>query len=103
MAIQDKTPISMSLAENIARMEVLFDTCADIKKKQMNLGVHKDVPCYLTFIEVAVDMGNSALLELLKYLRGAEKEEIYAALSKNALGISDATYFETIERRLPVF
>lgn len=97
MAIQDKTPISMSLAENIARMEVLFDTCADIKKKQMNLGVHKDVPCYLTFIEVAVDMGNSALLELLKYLRGAEKEEIYAALSKNALGISDATYFETIE------
>ncbi len=49
MAIQEKTPISMSLAENVARMEVLFDTCADIKKKQMNLGVHKDVPCYLTF------------------------------------------------------
>lgn len=95
--MQEKTPVSKSLAENIARMEVLFDTCDDIKKKQMNLGIHKDVPCYLTFIEVAVDMGNSALLELLKYLRSAEKEEIYAALSKNALGISDATYFETIE------
>lgn len=95
--MQEKTPVSKSLAENIARMEVLFDTCDDIKKKQMNLGIHKDVPCYLTFIEVAVDMGNSALLELLKYLRNAEREEIYAALSKNALGISDATYFETIE------
>ncbi len=95
--MQEKTPVSKSLAENIARMEVLFDTCDDIKKKQMNLGIHKDVPCYLTFIEVAVDMGNSALLELLKYLRSAEKEEIYAALSRNALGISDATYFETIE------
>lgn len=95
--MQEKTPVSKSLAENIARMEVLFDTCDDIKKKQMNLGTHKDVPCYLTFIEVAVDMGNSALLELLKYLRSAEKEEIYAALSRNALGISDATYFETIE------
>ena len=63
----------MSLAENVARMEVLFDTCADIKKKQMNLGVHKDVPCYLTFIEVAVDMGNSALLELLKIPAGSGK------------------------------
>ena len=73
-------------------MEALFSTCDDIKKKQMKLGKNKDVSCYLTFIEVAVDMRNSALLELLKYLRGLGREEIQQALAQNALGLSDATY-----------
>lgn len=92
-----KTPVSRNLSENIAHMEELFHVCADIKKKQMNLGNNKDVACYLTFIEVSVSMGNSTLGELLKYLRNAKKQEIYEALEQNALGISDATYFETIE------
>lgn len=92
-----KTAISKNLSENVAHMEELFHTCDDIKKKQMNIGKDGDVACYLTFIEVAVDMGNSALLELLKYLRGLSREQIYEALSSNALAISDATYFTTIE------
>lgn len=92
-----KTAVSMALSDNIAQMEQLFCDCDDIKKKQMNLGKERDVACYLTFIEVAVDMGNSALLETLKYLRSLSREEIYAALEQNALGISDATYFATIE------
>ena len=75
-----KTAISKNLTDNIAQMEVLFHTCADIKKKQMNIGTENDVPCYLTFIEVAVDMGNSALLEVLKYLRSLSREEIITAL-----------------------
>lgn len=61
------------------------------------LGRQMDVACYLTFIEVSVDMGTSALSEVLKYLKGLGKEEIYQALEQNALGISDATYFDTIE------
>lgn len=93
----EKTPVSKNLSDNIAHMEELFCVCADIKKKQMNLGKDKDVACYLTFIEVAVDMGNSTLGELLKYMRSASREEIHAALEQNALGISDATFFETIE------
>lgn len=93
----ERTAITKNINENIAGMEHLFENCDDIKKKQMNLGRNKDVSCYLMFIEVAVDMGNSALLELLKYLRSASREEIYLALEQNALGISDATYFETIE------
>lgn len=93
----EKTAVSKNLSDNVAHMEELFHTCADIKKKQMNLGKNKDVPCYLTFIEVSVSMENSTLGELLKYLRQADKKEIYEALEKNALGISDATYFETIE------
>ena len=72
----EKTKISERLDENIAHMEELFHTCDDIKKKRMNLGKNRDVACYLTFIEVSVDMGNSALLEVLKYLRGLEREEI---------------------------
>lgn len=93
----EKTYITKNLSDNIAHMEELFHVCDDIKKKQMYLGKNKDVGCYLTFIEVSVDMGNSALGELLKYLRQAERTEIYEALEQNALGISDATYFETIE------
>ena len=92
-----KTKISERLDENIAHMEELFHTCDDIKKKRMNLGKNRDVACYLTFIEVSVDMGNSALLEVLKYLRGLEREEILRVLEQNALGTSDATYFTTIE------
>lgn len=92
-----KTAVSKALSENIAQMERLFCDCDDIKKKQMNLGRKMDVACYLTFIEVAVDMGNSALLETLKYLRSLSRKEIYEALEQNALGISDATYFQTIE------
>ena len=97
MGEQTKTKITPCLSENIAHMEKLFSVCDDIKKKQMNLGKNGDVPCYLTFIEVSVDMGTSALSEVLKYLRTIEKEEIYDVLSQNALGISDATYFDTIE------
>lgn len=93
----DKTPVSKRLSDNVAHMEELFAVCDDIKKKQMNLGKNKDVAVYLTFIEVSVDMGNSALGELLKYLRNSDKEEILKALEKNALGISDATFFDTIE------
>ena len=37
------------------------------------------------------------MLEVLKYLRGLEREEILRVLEKNALGTSDATYFTTIE------
>lgn len=93
----DKTPVSRQLSDNIAHMEELFSVCDDIKKKQMNIGRDRDVACYLTFIEVAVDMGNSALLELLKYFRGLGRREILEALEQNALGVSDVTFFETIE------
>ena len=83
-SVAEKTKISERLDENIAHMEELFHTCDDIKKKRMNLGKNRDVACYLTFIEVSVDMGNSALLEVLKYLRGLEREEILRVLEQNA-------------------
>ena len=94
---EETTEVSSVLKKNIDAMEMYFHDCADIKKKQMNLGKNQDVPCYLTFIEVSVDMGTAALGETLKYLNRLTKEEMIETLERNALGISDATYFETIE------
>lgn len=96
--IREKTTeVSSILKKNIDAMEMYFHDCADIKKKQMNLGKNQDVSCYLTFIEVSVDMGTAALGETLKYLNRLTKEEMIETLERNALGISDATYFKTIE------
>lgn len=92
-----KTKISSLLADNIAQMEEQFAVCADIKKKQMKLGKNKDVDCYLTYIEVALDTGNSMLGELLLEFNRQTKQELLEALQKNTLGVADATYFETIE------
>lgn len=92
-----ETAVTENLEENIARMEALFSDCDDIKKKRLKLGRDGDISCYLAFIEVAVDMGNSALLELLKYMRSTPAKELHRALVQNALPTSDATYFATIE------
>ena len=94
---EETTEVSSVLKKNIDAMEMYFHDCADIKKKQMNLGKNQDVPCYLTFIEVSVDMGMAALGETLKYLNHLTNEEMIEILERNALGISDATYFKTIE------
>ena len=97
MPENNKRPVSTDLTQNIEEMEFYFHDCADIKKKQMKLGRNQDTACYLTFIEVSVDMGTSALGETLKYLNGLTRDEILCTLQENALGISDATYFSTIE------
>ena len=60
--------ISGRLEENVKGMELFFCDCADIKKKRMKLGKDLDTDCYLTYLEVSVDMGTSALGETLKYL-----------------------------------
>ena len=65
--MKEKVAVSKRLSENIAQMEEFFHECDDIKKKELMLGRQMDVACYLTFIEVSVDMGTSALSEVLKY------------------------------------
>lgn len=93
----DDRKISHQIKENIAIMETYYRDCADIKKKQMMLGKSHDVEAYLIFIEVAVSSGTSSLGETLKFLNERSKEEIAASLEENALGISDATYFATVQ------
>ena len=65
--MKEKVAVSKRLSENIAQMEEFFHECDDIKKKELMLGRQMDVACYLTFIEVSVDMGTSALSEVLNY------------------------------------
>ena len=93
----DERKICGQIKENIAIMETYYRDCADIKKKQMMLGKNRDVEAYLLFIEVAVSSGTSSLGETLKFLNDRSREEIAASLEENALGISDATYFVTIQ------
>ena len=93
----DERKISGHIKDNIAIMETYYKDCADIKKKQMKLGKNKDVEAYLIFIEVAVSAGTSSLGETLKFLNERNREEIEASLMANALGISDATYFATVQ------
>lgn len=95
--MQEHTPVSSELKENITQMQRVFATCDDIKKTEMHIGKSGDVACFLTYIEVALNMGTSTLSELLKYLNRLEKAELYEVLEKNALGSSDATYLDSIE------
>lgn len=89
-----------NLTKNKDAFLKLFGESADIKKKDMQIGIGKDISCFIVYIEVT---GGSFMFEksvigrLLNQLCAMSKEEIYECLSKNALGISDATLFETIE------
>ncbi len=100
MKNEKKQPISLRIKENITRMEEAYRDCADIKKKPMMLGVSQDIEAYLIYIEVTVDTGNSILGETLRFLNGKTREGILNSLEKNALAISDATFFLTIEEAI---
>lgn len=95
-----KQPISSQIKENIRLMEEAYRDCADIKKKPMMLGTNQDVEAYLIYIEVTVDTGNSVLGETLRFLNGRTREGILSSLENNALAISDATFFPTIEEAI---
>lgn len=95
--MEKKTNITKNLKENITQMEKYLSDCADIKKKEIQIGKKFDVSGYLLFIEVTVQSEYSELGRTLKNLMEKEKDEILKTLEENALGVSDATFFETIE------
>lgn len=95
-----KQPVSLQIKENIRRMEEAYQDCADIKKKPMMLGTNQDVEAYLIYIEVTVDTGNSVLGETLRFLNEKTREGIISSLKNNALAISDATFFPTMEEAI---
>lgn len=95
--MEQKTKITKNLSENIVQLEQYLHDCADIKKKEIQIGKYHDVKGYLLFIEVTVGSSFSELGRTLKSLMDKEKEEVIRLLEENALGIADATFFETIE------
>lgn len=88
------------LKKNKADFLQLIGESADIKKKSMQVGIRKDIACFIAYIEVtggSFMFENSVVGRLLNQLCTMEKKDIYVCLEKNALGISDSTLFETVE------
>ena len=95
-----ETIISTVLQQNIDVFEKMFADCADIKMKRMALGVQPKVECFMAYIEVVVNntlVEHTALGRLLSFLAGTDPKEIPRALDENAMGISDITYYATVE------
>ena len=95
--MEQKTKITKNLRENIAQSERYLRDCADIKKKEIQIGKQHDVKGYLLFNEVTVGSSFSELGRTLKSMMDKEKDEVIRLFDENALGIADATFFETIE------
>lgn len=88
------------LSKNKEAFLALLGESADIKKKTMQLGIKKDVGCFIAYIEVtggSFMFENSVVGKLLNQFCGMSGDEIRKSLSVNALGISDMTLFDTIE------
>lgn len=88
------------LTKNKEAFLQLFGESADIKKKTMQIGIGRDITCFIAYIEVtggSFMFENSVFGKLLNELCTMSKEDIYECLEKNALGVSDATLFGTVE------
>lgn len=95
-----KNSMEKELCKNKEAFLNLLGESADVKKKTMYLGIHKDIGCFLAYVEVTGGsflFENSVVGRLLNQFCAMSKEEIHASLEKNALGISDMTLFETVE------
>ena len=94
------TIISASLEQNINAFSLLFNDCADIKKRRMKLGKELKTECFIAYVEVAVGnmiLENSVLGKLLNTLWEMPEDQIFVYLRENAFGISDVTEYETME------
>ena len=95
--------MTKSLAENKKNLLALLGDSADIKKIPIQIGVGRDIECFITYVEItggSLMFSKSVFGRLVKQLNEMTKEEVYESLSKNVLGITDITYFDTIEDAL---
>lgn len=95
-----KTPLTLSLDENLEIIEEMFTDCDDIKKRTMSLGKGADVKACIFYVEVVVNnitIEESVIGKLLSRLMGMDRQEIYDYLDANALGITDVKELETVE------
>lgn len=86
--------ISKELLQNQRTVEEMIENCADILLRPVQVGKTQKVNCFLIYIEVAVSnlmLEDSVIGKLLNRLLEMEPEQIYGALEKNSLGISDTS------------
>lgn len=100
MEEKEKHRISGNLEEDSRVFLQLFEGCSDLKHNQLYLGENCEISCMVAFIETTVGnmmMNETVLGKMLSGLCSMSGEEVYEALEKNRLGVSDIGYFETIE------
>lgn len=88
------------LSKNKQAFLELLGESADIKKKTMQLGLKRNVGCFLAYVEVTGGsflFENSVVGKLLNQFCLMPGKDILESLRKNALGISDMTTFDTVE------
>lgn len=78
----------------------LFQDCSDLKHNELYLGKNHDIPCLVSFIETTVGnmmVDETVLSRMLDALCTMTKEELYDALEKNSLGVTDIAYFTILD------
>ncbi|MCI8327609.1 MAG: spore germination protein [Lachnospiraceae bacterium] len=97
---RESHPITGNLQEDSKIFCQLFQNCSDFKHNQMYLGKNHEIPCFIAFIETTVGnmmVDQTALGKMISGLCSMSEEEVYEALEKNSLGVSDIAYYRTIE------
>jgi spore germination protein len=98
--MDNQTPITKSLSENLAVINNLFKDCDDIKTRKMKLGSRSNVDACLFYVEVAINnitIEESVIGKLLSRLWDMTPSEQYQYLDENALGITDVKELPTME------
>lgn len=92
--------MTKNLAENKKELLSILGDCADIKKIPIQIGIGRDIECFITYVEItggSLMFSKSVFGRLVKQLNEMTKEEVYESLSNNVLGITDITFFDTME------
>lgn len=92
--------MTKNLAENKKELLSILGDCADIKKIPIQIGIGRDIECFITYVEItggSLMFSKSVFGRLVKQLNRMTKEEVYESLSNNVLGITDITFFDTME------
>lgn len=97
---EEKTQISLTLAENESVIRTWCENCDDIQIRPMKLGKTGGTGALLIYVEVAVScvmLKDSVIGKLLNRLMEVPEADIPGVLSENQLGISDTLEFDTLE------
>lgn len=101
--MQTMGKLSKDISVNQKHVEQMTEGCDDILVRPMQLGRDRGTACFLVYIETAVSnmmLEDSVIGRLLNHLRDMEEKELYDALQKDALGISDTKELVTMDEAM---
>lgn len=92
--------VSEDLKINKEIIQSQIKDCDDILFRPMKLGKNMQIDCFLVYVEMATAnmmLEDSVIGKMLNSLRDMEDDEVYNAIRKNSLGVSDSKEYPTIE------